>query len=258
MHRRHLRARRRVWLVLRFVSMSQQRPPRGRHSSACWCAPSVAVDPSGTGPTSRRLLTHLATPQSPPRRPSPIPRRCCHPCPRSELSPMYPVRTPLTRPPIFQLISSFPIFSFFHPHPALLMRSLRPRPPRRISEVPPSFPSTPSSHRCEGVDGKVGGAVRAAAETGWARAEGCDLPDEWLLECARHRARQTARQCARFRSVFLGVFLSQFKSHFEGSKNLSRNRLRERSFGLRGPVVASGVSRRVTVTCSGNFGPAEA
>src|SRR5215469_4957406 len=31
MPRRHLRARRRVWLVLRFVSLSDQRPLRGRH-----------------------------------------------------------------------------------------------------------------------------------------------------------------------------------------------------------------------------------
>ena len=51
-------------------------------------------------------------------------------------------------------------------------------PTRSKFQGTPTFPFTPSSHGCEGVNGKVGGAVRAAADTGWARAKGRDIPDD--------------------------------------------------------------------------------
>ena len=116
---------------------------------------------------SRRLVPHLAPPQSLPRRPS-----VSGPCPA-------PSRfSPFARPPIFQLISSFPIFSSFHLHPYSTDEVSPPSPTPSNLRGPRVFRSCPQFHGCEGVSGKRRGASSAAGETAWARAEGPDMPDD--------------------------------------------------------------------------------
>jgi len=65
------------------------------------------------------------------------------------------------------------------------MRVLSPSPTPFKFRGTRSFPLTPSSHGCEGVSGKLGGAVRAAAEAGWARADGRELSDNGCLNALR-------------------------------------------------------------------------
>ena len=92
------------------------------------------------------------------------------------------------------LLSSNRLFLVFsHSPPDCIDEVLSPSPTPFESGEPPSFPLTPSSHGCEGVSGKLGGALSAEAHTGWARAEGHEMPHDTPLESARHSARGTAR-----------------------------------------------------------------
>jgi len=59
-----------------------------------------------------------------------------------------------------------PFFALAHPH---------------VLAAPPSFPLTPSSHGCEGVSGKHGGASGTASKVRWGRAQARGLPDNGRL-----------------------------------------------------------------------------
>jgi len=131
---------------------------------------------------SRHLLTHLATPQSLPRRPS-----VTHPAgPAVTHAPGNPVRTlAVHHPPVSHPSPASHSALCFDPPLDSPEELFSPSPTPSNLRGPPSFPSTPSSHRCEGVDGKVGGAVRAVAETGRARAYGRELPENRRLNALR-------------------------------------------------------------------------
>jgi hypothetical protein len=172
---------------------------------------------------SRRLLTDLATPQSLPRRPS-----VSGPCPA-------PSRfSPFARPPIFQLISSFPIFSLFHLHPYSTDEVSPPSPTPSNLRGPPSFPSTPSSHGCEGVDGKRRGAPAAAGERSGRGRKGatCLSPAARIRPAFRPGNGPTMRP---IRERISGRVSEPIREPFRGPKELSRNRLRELVFSVPGP-----------------------
>ena len=136
--------------------------------------------PAACSPISRLRSHHPAGLRSP------IPRRCCHSCLRSDLSPMYPVRTRcIIAHGFLTALPSSPTISRPFLIRILQMRVLSPSPTPFKFRGTQSFPLTPSSHGCEGVSGKPGGAVCAAAETGWARADGRELPENGCLNLLR-------------------------------------------------------------------------
>ena len=61
--------------------------------------------------------------------------------------------------------------TFLHIIRTLVFQILAPLAHPFRSTLPPNFPLTPSSHRCEGVSGKFGGAPDCAVKTSWARAQ---------------------------------------------------------------------------------------
>jgi len=93
--------------------------------------------------------------------------------------PYHPVRTlPFTHPPVFQPSLPSQTSLCFHSHPDCTDEVSSPSPTPSKFRGSPSFPFTPSSHGCEGVNGKLGGAIDAARKTGWARAEARERPDD--------------------------------------------------------------------------------
>ena len=111
-----------------------------------------------------------------------------------------------------------PFLTHFISRP-LLIRTLQ----MRVSSPSPTpfkfrgtqgFPLTPSSHGCEGVSGKLGGAPGAGSGMGWATAQALKILDGRASKLAPLLALEMARECARSWSVFSGLFVGQLEGHF--------------------------------------------
>jgi len=88
------------------------------------------------------------------------------------------------------------------------------------STLPPNFPLTPSSHRCEGVSGKFGGASTAACRMGWAKRKWRNNADDTCSKAPSFRpgkrpgSTPDPRACSRayFRANWRAISRSRSRS----------------------------------------------
>ena len=110
--------------------------------------------------------------------------------------------------------------TFLHIIRTLVFQILAPLAHPFRSTLPPNFPLTPSSHRCEGVSGKFGGASTAACRMGRARAQGRNNADDTCSKAPSFRpgkrpgSTPDPRACSRayFRANWRAISRSRSRS----------------------------------------------